>query len=93
LAVHLTKIDAKFYGAFWCPHCKQQKEMFGSSVDRVPYIECSPGGQRAPVAQVCKDARIDTYPTWVITGQRYSGTQTLEALAQISNYKLDGAKR
>jgi hypothetical protein len=45
------------------------------------------------VAQVCKDARIDTYPTWVITGQRYSGTQTLEALAQLSNYKLDGAKR
>ena len=61
--------------------------MFGSSADRVPYIECSPGGQRAPVAQVCKDARIDTYPTWVINGQRYSGTQTLEALAQFSNYK------
>jgi len=93
LAVHLTKIDAKFYGASWCPHCTQQKEMFGSSVDRIPYIECSPGGQRAPVAQVCKDARIDTYPTWVITGQRHSGTQTLEALAQLSNYKLDGAKR
>jgi len=93
LAVHLTKIDAKFYGAFWCPHCKQQKEMFGSSADRVPYIECTPGGQRAPVAQVCKDARIDTYPTWVITGQRYSGTQTLEALAQHSNFKLDGGKR
>jgi uncharacterized membrane protein/glutaredoxin len=93
LAVHLTKIDAKFYGASWCPHCKQQKEMFGSSVDRVPYVECSPGGPRAPTASTCKDARIESYPTWVINGQRYAGTQTLEALAQFSNYKHDGGKR
>ena len=92
LASHLTKIDAKFYGASWCPHCKQQKEMFGGSVDRVLYIECSPGGQRAPVAQVCKDARIESYPTWVINGQRYGGTQTLEALAQFSSYKHVGGK-
>jgi uncharacterized membrane protein len=92
LATHLTKIDAKFYGASWCPHCKQQKEMFGSSVDRVPYIECSPGGPRAPVAQACKDARIESYPTWIIKGQRYGGTQTLEALAQFSEYKHVGGK-
>jgi uncharacterized membrane protein len=93
LAVHLTKIDAKFYGASWCPHCKDQKQMFGSSVDRVPYIECSPGGPRAPVSQVCKDARIESYPTWIINGQRYDGTQTLQALAQFSNYKHGGVNR
>jgi uncharacterized membrane protein len=92
LAAHLKTIDAKFYGASWCPHCKQQKEMFGSSVDRVPYIECSPGGPRAPVAQVCKDARIESYPTWIINGQRYDGTQTLDALARYSNYKHAGEK-
>jgi uncharacterized membrane protein len=93
LATHLAKIDAKFYGADWCPHCQQQKQMFGSSVDRVPYIECSPGGPRAPVSQACRDARIESYPTWIINGQRYNGTQTLEALAQFSNYKhVGGAK-
>jgi uncharacterized membrane protein len=92
LATHLAKTDAKFYGAFWCPHCKEQKEMFGSSVDRLPYIECSPGGPRAPTASACREARIDTYPTWVINGQRYNGTQTLEALAQYSNYKPAGEK-
>jgi uncharacterized membrane protein len=90
LAVHLTKIDAKFYGAFWCPACKQQKEMFGSSAERIPYVECSPGGQRAPVAQVCRDARVESYPTWTIDGQRLVGVQTLEALAQASNYKKPG---
>jgi uncharacterized membrane protein len=93
LAIHLAKIDAKFYGAFWCPHCKQQKEMFGGSVDRVPYIECSPGGPRAPSAAVCKEARIETYPTWVINGQRLVGTQTLDDLAQASKYKSAGEKR
>ena len=93
LAVHLTKIDAKFYGAFWCPACKQQKEMFGSSADRIPYVECSPGGQRAPVAQVCREARIESYPTWLINEQRYTGVQPLEILAQSSNYKPAGEKR
>ncbi|HEX2229996.1 MAG TPA: vitamin K epoxide reductase family protein [Candidatus Binatia bacterium] len=92
LATHLAKIDAKFYGASWCPHCKQQKEMFGGSADRVPYIECSPGGPRGPVAQACKDARIESYPTWIINGQRYDGTQTLQALAQFSDYKHAGGK-
>jgi uncharacterized membrane protein len=92
LAVHLAKTDAKFYGAFWCPHCKEQKEMFGGSVDRLPYVECSPAGPNGPLAQACKEARIESYPTWLINGQRYTGTQTLEDLAQFSNYKPDGSK-
>jgi uncharacterized membrane protein len=93
LATHLSRIDAKFYGASWCPHCKQQKEMFGASADRLPYIECSPGGPRGPVAQACKEARIESYPTWIVNGQRYDGTQTLQALAQYSNYKPAGEKQ
>jgi uncharacterized membrane protein len=93
LAVHLAKTDAKFYGAFWCPHCKDQKEMFGSSVDRLPYVECSPAGPNGPLADACKAARIESYPTWVINGQRYTGTQTLEDLARFSDYKPDGSKQ
>jgi uncharacterized membrane protein len=92
LATHLVKIDAKFYGASWCPHCTQQKEMFGSSASRLPYIECSPGGPRAPVAQTCRDARIESYPTWIINGQRYGGTQTLQGLAEFSEYKHAAGK-
>jgi uncharacterized membrane protein/glutaredoxin len=93
LVEHLVKTDAKFYGASWCPHCSEQKELFGSSSNRVPYIECSPGGPRAPQAQICNDAGIKTYPTWIINGQRYSGTQSLDSLAQFSNYKSEGAKK
>ncbi len=32
---------AKFYGAFWCSHCQEQKAMFGKSSKLLPYVECS----------------------------------------------------
>src|SRR5262249_35158147 len=46
VAVHLAHTGAKMYGAYWCPHCMEQKSYFGTSASRLPYIECSPGGQR-----------------------------------------------
>ena len=92
LAEHLSKSDAKFYGASWCPHCNEQKKLFGSSVKRIPYVECSPGGQQAPQAQVCKEKGIQSYPTWIINGQRYTGVQPLDALAQSSQYQYQGGK-
>jgi uncharacterized membrane protein/Zn ribbon nucleic-acid-binding protein len=92
LAEHLSKTNAKFYGASWCPHCVEQKKLFGSSVNRVPYVECSPGGPRAPQAPVCKEKNIESYPTWIINGQRYTGVQPLDQLAQISHYQYQGGK-
>jgi uncharacterized membrane protein/glutaredoxin len=90
LAEHLTKTDAKFYGASWCPHCTEQKQLFASSVKRVPYVECSPGGGNAPQATECKEKNIQTYPTWIINGERYTGVQALDTLAQFSKYKPQG---
>ena len=87
LAEHLTNAGAKFYGAFWCPHCEDQKAMFGASVHRLPYIECSPGGRRAPQASVCNAAGIRSYPTWFINGRRYEGAHSLKRLAQLSGFK------
>jgi hypothetical protein len=92
LAEHLAKSDAKFYGAYWCPHCTQQKELFGNSVNRLPYVECSPGGRQAPQAEVCKAKNIQGYPTWIINGQRYERVLELSALAQLTNYNYQGKK-
>ncbi len=92
LAEHLAKSDAKFYGASWCPHCQDQKKLFGSSVKRIPYIECSPGGPQAPQAQICKDHNIQSYPTWIIDGQRHTGVLELNALAQLSKFNYQGEK-
>ncbi len=54
---------AAFYGAFWCPHCKDQKALFGDSAQYLPYVECStPDGNSE--LQVCADRGVTVYPTW-----------------------------
>jgi len=92
LAEHLSKSDVKFYGASWCPHCQEQKKLFGSSVKRIPYVECSPGGPQAPQASICKQMDITSYPTWVINGQRQTGVLALDTLAQMSKFEYQGGK-
>ena len=69
LAEHLTEQGVLFYGASWCPHCQEQKRLFGASASRLPYIECSPAGRGAPQAPSCTRAGVRTYPTWVIDGR------------------------
>jgi hypothetical protein len=81
LAVCLTDSGAKFYGAFWCPHCQDQKKDFGSAVEKVPYVECATPDGRGQT-QVCTDAQIESYPTWVFpNGERVSGRLALTSLA------------
>ncbi len=73
---------AKMYGAYWCPHCADQKERFGSSFQYAPYVECGVKGSRLP-SQTCVDAGIKHYPTWVFAdGARVEGDHTLEFLSQ-----------
>lgn len=81
-ATCLKDSGAKFYGAFWCPHCTNTKRLFGASADLLPYIECStPDGKEQ--LQVCKDAKVETYPTWTFAdGSRESGELSLERLAE-----------
>jgi uncharacterized membrane protein len=88
LAAHLQQIGAKMYGAFWCPHCHDQKQLFGQEAfSKINYIECSPEGRDTPPAQVCIDSGIQGYPTWEVNGQLLeSGTKSLEALATASGY-------
>ena len=79
---------ARFYGTFWCSHCQNQKKMFGSSQKLLPYIECStPDGEEQ--LQVCKDANIKGYPTWVFADEsRLSGELSLEKLAEKTQCQL-----
>jgi uncharacterized membrane protein/glutaredoxin len=88
LADHLTAMNAKFYGASWCPHCKDQKRMFGAVADRLPYVECSPDGPRGAEAPVCHQMQIVGYPTWIINGRRYEGVLGPEELARLSGFTL-----
>lgn len=86
LAKHLTATGAKKYGAFWCPHCYEQKQLFGQEAfDQVTYIECAEGGKE-PQPNVCSAAGIKSFPTWEIDGKFYPGIKTSEELAELSNY-------
>ena len=89
LAEYLTEIGAKKYGAFWCPHCYDQKQLFGKEAfAKVDYIECDPQGQD-PQRETCLAAGIQSFPTWEIDGKFYPGTKTLAELAELSNYQSD----
>lgn len=86
LAEHLDASGAKFYGAYWCPHCQEQKIVFGASAKRLPYVECSPNGQRGVRSTACIGADIRNYPTWIIGGQRFERAMTPKLLARYSAY-------
>ncbi|MCC5794244.1 MAG: vitamin K epoxide reductase family protein [Chromatiales bacterium] len=90
LALHLEEIDARYYGAWWCPSCAQQRRLFGRSADYLPYVECSPDGRTGPVAMACVAAGIDGYPTWIIGGQRIQSLLTPEELARYSGFDWQG---
>jgi|GEM_PF-999923 len=61
----LTDNGSTFYGAFWCPHCQNQKALFGDSVKLLTYKECSQANRKQN--SMCTDAQIETYPTWTFS--------------------------
>jgi uncharacterized membrane protein/Zn ribbon nucleic-acid-binding protein len=88
LAAALSDSGARFYGASWCPHCNEQKAMFGLSAERLPYVECSPGGRQAPASRTCVAAGVRSYPTWVFgDGERVVSVFSPSELADRIGYK------
>lgn len=88
LATCLKDKGAKFYGAFWCSHCQNQKRLFGKSSKLLPYIECATPDGKGQL-QTCIDAKIEGYPTWeFFDGSRVSGEVPLADLAEKSGCEL-----
>lgn len=87
----LSEKGAIFYGAFWCPHCQNQKGFFGRSAPKLPYVECSTPNGQGQLA-VCQDKNITSYPTWDFAdGERMTGEIPLEVLAQKTGCQLPPA--
>ena len=86
LAEHLTKEGAVMYNAYWCPHCHDQKEMFGKEAsEKLTLVECAKDGfnnQR----ELCESKGITGFPSWEINGLIDSGVKSLKELAELSNY-------
>jgi len=85
LARHLRESGAVMYGAYWCPHCAEQKALFGEAAKELPYVECDPSGVN-PRPDLCEKAGVKSFPTWVVGGERREGVQSLETLAELSKF-------
>ncbi|BAZ51005.1 vitamin K epoxide reductase family protein [Nostoc ellipsosporum NOK] len=89
LARHLVKIGAKEYVAYWCPHCHEQKLIFGKEAYQIINdnikIECAADSPKGK-PELCQAAKIKGFPTWIINGKTYNGVQNLDELAKISGY-------
>lgn len=89
LARHLTKVGAKEYIAWWCPHCHEQKLLFGKEAYKeVTHVECAEGGID-PRPDLCTAAKIESFPTWEIKGKLYPGVKSLNELADLTSYTGD----
>lgn len=82
----LEEKGVTFYGAWWCPHCQNQKRLFGSAQRHLPYVECSPGRVRTTSPE-CTAAGIESFPTWKFVegtpgGSVLTGEQTLVSLSE-----------
>ncbi|MBD2740958.1 vitamin K epoxide reductase family protein [Coleofasciculus sp. FACHB-1120] len=88
LAKHLEAVGAKMYGAFWCSHCHDQKQLFGKEAfSQINYIECADPKAPQQQAEICQKAGIQSYPSWEVNGKLVEpGVKSLEKLADLSSY-------
>lgn len=96
LAKHLTKSGVKMYGAYWCPHCYEQEQLFGKEAwEQIDYVECAEDALKKPQPKVCSQAGIEGFPTWSIPlgggsandSKLDAGIKKLSQLAQLTRYE------
>ena len=91
LANQLSKVEAKFFGAHWCPACKEQMKIFGKQAGRdLNYVECGLPDKYPDQVNQCRDENIRSIPTWTRPGSlRLEGIQSINTLERWSGLKPD----
>lgn len=79
LTVCLRENKAVMFGASWCPHCAEQKKLFGRSAKDMPYFECSKWNDQV---KECAVRGIISYPTWQFN------EEALRALPEVAQINL-----
>ena len=88
-AKFLTSKNITMYSAYWCPHCHDQKQLFGKeAVKELTLIECAQDGKDNQY-ELCRKKAIDGFPSWEINGKIYSGVKDLNDLAIMTGYEGD----
>lgn len=75
----LSEKGAILYASQYCPHCQEQKKLFGNAISKIEMVECSSQIER------CQEAGITAYPTWVINGRKFLGTKDMKTLYDIAD--------
>src|ERR1700676_167181 len=84
----LATKQAKMYGLYWCPHCIEQKQMFGDAFHYVPYVECAIKDSREEATE-CKVAGVKLFPSWQFGMEPpREGVLSLEALSDKTGCNL-----
>ena len=90
-AKFLTEKGIVMYSAYWCPHCHDQKELFGKeAVKELNIIECARDGENNQF-ELCQEKEIEGFPSWEINNQIYSGTRELNQLGELTNYPFSSS--
>ncbi len=84
----LAAKQVKMYGLSWCPHCIDQKEMFGDAFHFVPYVECGINVTKEETPE-CKAAGLTLFPSWQFgTEPPKAGVFSLDALSDKTGCSL-----
>lgn len=63
------------FGTERCPHCKDQRQLFGSSFEQIQYIDCD------QEKSLCREHNIQAYPTRMdLGGNMYVWIQSIQEL-------------
>ena len=88
-AKYLKDKNIVMYSAYWCPHCHDQKQLFGKqAVKELNIVECAKDGKNNKY-EICQAKGIDGFPSWEINETIYSGTRDLNDLAIMAGYDGD----
>ncbi len=85
----LSNKGAKMYGLYWCPHCADQKEMFGASFRNINYVECAIKDKPGELVPACKAAGVKLFPAWQFGNEPpKEGVLSLDALSDKTGCSL-----
>ena len=68
--------NSVLYVQLGCPHCEEQKEIFGDNIKYINTIDCF--FER----EICSNEKITSIPTWKINGKFYTGVKSIEQLKE-----------
>ena len=86
-AKFLKENNIIMYSAYWCPHCHDQKQLFGrEAVKELAVVECAEDGKNNDY-ELCQSKGISGFPSWEINGEIISGTRDLNELAIKTGYQ------